>query len=123
MSAKANVRILICFQLTDEDVEKQINAKKTMKLLGHDQHYKNVYKLHNAEVQDFFTKNSPKSLHVGPLENNYKSVKLDRFLDVDVPENYVSHENLSNCYRFFMCLTNTTKDYFLHTRTTCFYLY
>jgi hypothetical protein len=70
-----------------------------MKLVGHAEHYKNVYRLHNIEVQDFFRRRSPASLHVGSLEDPNKWQKLGKFLGVEVPEAYESHENASDCPR------------------------
>lgn len=81
----------------DETTENQIHSKKIMKLLGHAEHYKNVYRLHNIEVQDFFRRRSPVSLHVGALEDPKKWQKLGKFLGVKVPEGYESHENASDC--------------------------
>lgn len=83
----------------DENTENRIHSEKTMKLVGHAAHYKNVYRLHNIEVQDFFRRRSPASLHVGSLEDPKKWQKLGKFLGVEVPEAYESHENASDCPR------------------------
>ncbi len=80
----------------DEKTENQSHSEKMMKLEGHAEHYKNVYRLHNIEVQDFFRRHSPGSLHVGSLEDPSKWRKLGKFLGVDVPEAYTSHENASD---------------------------
>jgi hypothetical protein len=81
----------------DETIENQIHSEKIMKLLGHAEHYKDVYRLHNIEVQDFFRTRSPVSLHVGSLEDPKKWQKLGKFLGIEVPEGYESHENASDC--------------------------
>lgn len=80
----------------DETLESQIHSEKTMKLIGHDDHYKEIYQLHNIEVQDFFRRHNSESLHVGKLEDPDKWVKLGRFLDIEVPKGYDSRENVSH---------------------------
>jgi hypothetical protein len=80
----------------DEEKENKIHSKKTMKLGEHAGHYKNVYRLHVIEVEEFFRKHSPASLHVGSLEDPHKWQKLGKFLGVDVPDGYTSHENASD---------------------------
>lgn len=77
------------------DLENRIIGEKTMKLIGHEDHYKEIYQLHNIEVQDFFQRHNPESLHVGRLEDPDKWLKLGGFLDVDVPKDYDSRENIS----------------------------
>lgn len=80
----------------DEDVENQIRFEKVMKLTGYEEHYKDIYRLHSIEVQDFFRRHSPESLFFGRLEDPNKWQKLGEFLDVDVPKDYASHENKSD---------------------------
>ena len=79
----------------DEERENESLSEKTMKLAGHEDHYKALYHLHNAEVQDFFRRHSPESLHVGKLEDGDKWMKLGKFLGVEVPKNYDPRENVS----------------------------
>jgi hypothetical protein len=79
----------------DEKTDNQIRSEKTMKLTGYADHYKNVYRAHNIEVKDFFYRHSPEALHVGRLEDKDKWQKLGKFLDLEVPSNYDSHENIS----------------------------
>jgi hypothetical protein len=79
----------------DGEEESQPSSVKTMKIIGHAKHYKDIYRLHNIEVQDFFHRRSPNSLHIGRLEDPDKWKKLGKFLGVEVPENYESHENAS----------------------------
>lgn len=79
----------------DEEAESHPLSEKTMKLTGHARHYKDIYRLHNTEVQDFFRRHAPTSLHVGKLEDPDKWKKLGEFLGVEVPENYECHENAS----------------------------
>lgn len=79
----------------DEETENQTHSPKTMKLTGHGEHYKKVYRLHNTEVQDFFRRHAPEALHVGRLEDSDKWKKLGEFLGVEVPDDYVCHENAS----------------------------
>ena len=80
----------------DKRVEKQIHSGKTMKLTGYAEHYKDIYRLHNIEVQDFFHRHAPESLHVGKLEDPDKWQKLGAFLNIEVPMGYMSHENTSD---------------------------
>lgn len=77
----------------DESVENQNFSEKTMKLSGYGEHYKEIFRLHSIEVQDFFHRYAPKSLHVGRLEDPDKWQKLGKFLGVEVPLGYTCHEN------------------------------
>ena len=78
----------------DERHEEQLNVEKTMKLSkSFADHYKNIYMLHNMEVQVYFQKHARKSLFVGDLEDLQKWMKLGDFLGINVPPNYDSHEN------------------------------
>lgn len=77
----------------DEEIENQSSSEKKMKITGHAEHYKEVYRLHNTEVQDFFERHAPEALYVGKLEDPDKWVKLGIFLGIEVPKNYTSHEN------------------------------
>ena len=76
----------------DEEIENQIHSEKKLKIVGHDQHYKEIYRLHNTEVQDFFRRHNPGKLHVGRLEDPDKWKKLGKFLSIDVPDHYESYE-------------------------------
>lgn len=76
----------------DERTEDQIHSEKVMKLIPHAEHYKDVYRLHSAEVEDFFWGRAPEALHVGELEDPEKWQKLGAFLGLDVPAEYQSHE-------------------------------
>jgi len=79
----------------DENIENQIESKKKMKIVGHQEHYIDIYRLHNIEVEDFFSRHAPASLHIGRLEDPNKWKKLGDFLNVELPEGYDSHENAS----------------------------
>lgn len=79
----------------DEQVENQFFSEKKLKLINCAEHYKEIYRLHNTEVVDFFHRHSPESLHVGSLEDPNKWQKLGDFLGVKVPSNYACHENKS----------------------------
>jgi hypothetical protein len=80
----------------DEEVENQLRSEKKMKIVGHAEHYKAVFRLHNTEVQDYFHRHAPQALHVGRLEDPDKWAQLGRFLGVEVPNDYESHENRSH---------------------------
>jgi len=80
----------------DEKNENQISTKKVMTLTNKAEHYKEIYRLHTLEVQDFFNRFSPDSLFVGSLEDPLKWQKLGEFLNIQVPDNYSSHENKSS---------------------------
>ena len=69
-----------------------------MKITGHAEHYKEIYRLHNTEVQDFFHRHDLKKLHVGKLEDPDKWKKLEDFLGVEIPDNYKNHENASQVF-------------------------
>ena len=79
----------------DEKNENQLGSKKIMKVTNQAEYYKEIYRLHAIEVEDFFKEFAPDALHVGTLEDPLKWQKLGAFLDVTVPENYESHENIS----------------------------
>jgi hypothetical protein len=82
--------------IIDETYEDQKRFEKTMKISPElAEHYKAVYNLHSIEVQDFFNRRAPDSLHVGRLEDPGKWQKLGEFLHVKVPEKYESYENKS----------------------------
>ena len=66
-----------------------------MQLAGKEQHYKEVYKLHNKEVVDFFNQFSPKSLFTCRLEDQQKWMKLGQFVGIDVPADFEVHANKS----------------------------
>jgi hypothetical protein len=68
---------------------------RAMTIIGHDEHYKDIYRLHNTEVLDFFAQYGPEMLHHGSLEDPLKWQKLGKFLGVEVPESYDSHLNAS----------------------------
>jgi hypothetical protein len=72
-----------------------LSLPKTMKLTGHEEHYKQLYRLHAIEVQDYFRRHAPDALFVGELEDPAKWVKLGAFLGVEVKADYESHENAS----------------------------
>ncbi len=79
----------------DEEMENQLFSEKTMKIIGYAEHYKNIYRLHHVEVQDFFRKYAPESIYLGRLEDDDKWQKLGAFLGVEVPDGYRCHENSS----------------------------
>ncbi len=79
----------------DEHKENQNFSTKTLKLNGYQDHYKNLYRLHTLEVQDFFNRHSPESLHHGELDDPQKWQKLGEFLGINVSKSYDSHENHS----------------------------
>lgn len=64
-------------------------------MFGLDRHYKEIYQLHTTEVIDFFRRNNPEALFVGSLDDADKWIKLGHFLGLNVPPNYISHENAS----------------------------
>ncbi len=68
---------------------------KTMQLVGKEQHYKEIYKLHNKEVVDFFNKFSPDSLFTCRLEDQQKWIKLGQFVGIGLPADFDVHMNKS----------------------------
>ncbi len=66
-----------------------------IQLAGKEQHYKEIYKLHNKEVVDFFNKFSPNSLFTCKLEDHQKWIKLGQFAGIDVPADFKIHMNKS----------------------------
>ena len=85
--------------LTPEEPETdQFFREKVMKMVGHRDHYKRIYRLHNIEVQDYFTRHSPGALFVADLNDPQKWVKLGSFLGIEVPEDYDSYENATRAH-------------------------
>ncbi len=80
----------------DEDVENQFHFERTLKLASHAEHYKDIFRLHNMEVQDFFRRHAPGSLFIGKLEDPNKWEKLGAFLGTKVSQEYNCHENTSS---------------------------
>jgi hypothetical protein len=80
----------------DETEENLRSSKKTMKLINHADYYKSIYQRHTLEVQNFFSKTSPESLHVGHLDDPQKWQKLGHFLNITVPDEYDCHQNQSS---------------------------
>ena len=81
--------------IINEKTEYEIHAEKPMKLIDYAEHYKEIYRLHQIEVIDFFEKVSPNSLFVGRLEDPLKWTKMGHFLNIEVPADYDSVENIS----------------------------
>jgi hypothetical protein len=82
--------------LLDAQQEHPEIIEKTMKMAATlAEHYKNIYILHNLEVQEFFQRHAPKALFVADLEDPDKWMKLGHFLGVKVPPTYDSRENVS----------------------------
>jgi len=79
----------------DKKFENQNFPNNNIKELDFADHYKDVYRLHNIEVEDFFQRHAPDSLFKGELEDPCKWQKLGEFLNIDVPKEYSSHENPS----------------------------
>ena len=88
------------FELIDEgsitdEMWTSIRDEKKMSLVGHESHYKKVYKIHSKEVKSFFQNKSADVLHVGNLEDPNKWKKLGNFLSINVPSGYECHKNKS----------------------------
>jgi len=68
---------------------------KQMLLNENEKHYKEIYKLHNREVVDFFERVSPNSLFTCRLEDPYKWQKLGHFFGINVLPDFEVHRNKS----------------------------
>lgn len=81
----------------DERLENTLGSTrpKAMKLIGHDEHYKTVYRNYNQAIKTYFQQHAPEALHVDRLENPAKWQNLGNFLGFSVPDGYVCHQNLS----------------------------
>ena len=80
--------------LADDD-KQRFDSEHRLKLSHMEEHYKAIYELHTTEVLDFFRRRSPGSLFTRRLEDAGTWQALGRFLGVDVPASYRSHENVS----------------------------
>jgi len=79
----------------DREAENRVSGPKTMKLAGHEAHYKALYRLHGLDVRDFFARVRPEVLFATRLEEPDKWQTLGAFLNVRVPDGYDAHENPS----------------------------
>lgn len=59
------------------------------------EHYTMIYNEYNKEAINFFKKYAPQNFYFGRLEDPEKWIKLGRFLNIDVDENYSVHANNS----------------------------
>jgi len=71
------------------------DSGRLMSITGRSEHYKDVYRLHNTEVVDFFSRFAPQDLHQGSLEDPLKWQRLGAFLGVEVPADYQCRLNVS----------------------------
>ena len=71
------------------------SVNKEMNLAEKEQHYKEIYTLHNKEVIDFFNEFSPNSLFTCRIEDKQKWVKLGNFVGIDVHSDFEVHLNKS----------------------------
>jgi len=78
------------------EIENSLNIKKTLKLEGHDDHYKKVYSLHYQEAVEFFKNHSPHALFFEELEDPNLWQKMGHFLNLKVHEGYKVHVNKSS---------------------------
>jgi hypothetical protein len=69
--------------------------KELIRLEGYKEHYINIYELYNKEVELFFNSIKPESLFISNLTDPDKWIKLGKFLNLDVPKGYDTHENKS----------------------------
>ncbi len=66
-----------------------------LELRGYEKHYKDIYRIRNQEIKDFFAKNAPESLFSCELEDPQKWKKLAVFMKIDVADDFEVHENKS----------------------------
>jgi hypothetical protein len=85
-------RLLDAGLVSDKDLC-DVTVDPMMTLAGHEEHYKDIYRLHNREVADFFGRHAPQALHIGTLDDPEKWQRLGAFLDIEVPATYQSHLN------------------------------
>lgn len=83
-------------QKNSDPVKSSNDSLEDMGLAGKEQHYKELFLLHNKEVVEFFNKFSPDSLFTCKLEDPKKWLKLGQFFGIDVPEDFEVHMNKSS---------------------------
>ena len=66
-----------------------------LEIKGYGEHYKEIYKTRNREIEDFFAKNSPNSLFTCELEDPQKWKKLAEFMKIRLVDDFDFHENKS----------------------------
>jgi len=64
-------------------------------LEGKENHYKELYELRNFEIEEFFKIHGPSRLIVINLDDPLKWVKLGRFFNIKINDDYEVHENKS----------------------------
>lgn len=93
-------RELDFFDLFPEQNDRlEYNNKKIDNLLnlkGYDKHYKEIYKIQNQDIKDFFTKYAPEAFFTCGLEDPQKWNKLAAFMNINIPDNFEVHENRSS---------------------------
>ena len=82
--------------LVDASGNSFTDEAQAMTLKGMDSHYKKLYVLHQREVTEFFSKYAPHALFVGKLDDPNKWQKMAKFLEMDISEDYDSHENATH---------------------------
>lgn len=65
-----------------------------LELKGLDKHYKEIYRIRNQEIKDFFLKNAPESLFTCELEDSEKWKNLANFMNIE-SNDFDVHENKS----------------------------
>jgi hypothetical protein len=76
------------------DIDDRLDARgRRLSLQGLATHYCEVYRLHNSEVLDFFSRHAPDALHWGELEDPRLWRRLGASLGLDVPTSYRCHIN------------------------------
>lgn len=66
-----------------------------LKLKDYEAHYKNVYRIRNQEIKDFFEERAPKVLFTCELEDLQKWNKLANFMNISVADDMDIHKNKS----------------------------
>lgn len=66
-----------------------------LKLVGHEQHYKDLYEIRNKEIFEFFEEHNRSRLIHCDLADPDKWQKLGAFFGIDVPNNFDIHSNES----------------------------
>jgi len=81
---------------TDNSFEKSLDKNDNLlSLIGHKQHYTDLYETRNKEIINFFEEHNPSRLIHCDLRDNKKWQKLGDFFDIIVPNEFNVHSNKS----------------------------
>lgn len=74
----------------------EMSIDNLLELRGYEKHYKDIYRIRNQEIKDFFARKKSDALFTCELEDPEKWKKLGQFLNLIVPDDFEIHKNKSS---------------------------